>query len=152
MKKILGIVLSLALVFTTLGTSFADTNNNIIRLSNGNEMTEVELIIFFDNYAGEITKVSGSTFQEETDTNTGPQQAAVIAIPFWAVGKWVIPLIGTVIITPAAIYIGETVVEAGSKLFNSILSAIENLFLSESGERVQGVLKDKQHDRKTSSD
>ena len=67
-----------------------------------------------------------------------------IAIPAWAIGKWVIPFIGTVIVTPVAIYIGETLVEAGSALFDAIISAIENLLLSEeSEERIKDVLKDK---------
>ena len=157
MKRITGMFLVLIMLFTTLGTSFANSNNvnsNLIILDNGEQIIEEELVEIFNSYEGEIIKVSDYYFNEKTiqleeDNNVTP--TAAIAIPVWAIGKWVIPLIGTVIITPVAIYIGETLVEAGSALFNSIISAVKNLLLSESEEKVNDVLEDKEYERTTSA-
>ena len=152
-KRIIGMLLVFTMFFTVLGTSVANANtnshNNIIKLDNGKQITEKELIEFLNNYEGKIIKISDYCSNKDIITaknNNVQPMSLTIAIPAWAIGKWVIPFIGTVIVTPVAIYIGETLVEAGSALFDAIISAIENLLLSEeSEERIKDVLKDKKH-------
>lgn len=78
--------------------------------------------------------------------------SAAIAIPAWAIEQWVIPLIGTVIVTPTVIKLGNQIVEAGSKLFDTIINAIESIVFSKVKAVVpkdklpiQGKVTDKNH-------
>jgi len=126
-KKITTVLLILTMVFTTVGTSFANvSSDNLIKLDNGNEITEQEVIEILNTYNSDIS--SNYTTVNIENNQDMLQPAALVLIPAWAVGQWVIPLIGTVIITPVAIYLGGLIVEAGSALFNSIISAVENIF------------------------
>lgn len=53
--------------------------------------------------------------------------AIAAAIPAWAIGEWIIPAIGTIVVTPIAITVGGVVVDTASKTFNNILNAIKNV-------------------------
>jgi predicted RNA binding protein YcfA (HicA-like mRNA interferase family) len=144
MKKFIAVLLILTMFFTTVQTSFAigidDLSFNLITLESGERITEQELIEFLNNYDGEITKVSNG----ETNSNRVVPMSAGIAIPLWAIGEWVIPFIGTVIVTPAVIYVGDKVVKAGTTLYNNIIDAIDDIQFAKNnptGRKVKDVHK-----------
>jgi hypothetical protein len=135
MKRITIVLLIITIIFTTVGASFAnevhEVNTNLITLENGKQVTVQELIELLNSYDGEIIKISDAKIYSSEnlkDDEMIPKAATVIAIPAWAIGKWVIPFIGTVIITPFAIYIGNVIVDVGTALFNSVISAVESIF------------------------
>ena len=138
MKKTIIVLLILTMIFTTVGTSFANevdnVNSSLINLENGQQITEQKLIEFLNTYDGEIIKISDDTIYP----------TSTIAIPIWAIGKWVIPFIGTVVITPVAIYVGDKLIEAGSALYNSIIEAVDNIIFARqnpTGRKVRDVHK-----------
>lgn len=155
MKKFTALLLILTMFLTTVQTSFAigidDLSSNLITLESGERITEQELIEFLNNYDGEITKVSnGETYvnqdflDRETNSNRVVPMSASIAIPLWAIGEWVIPFIGTVIVTPAVIYVGDKVVKAGTTLYNNIIDAIDDIQFAKNnptGRKVKDVHK-----------
>lgn len=155
MKKFTAVLLILTMFLTTVQTSFAmgidDLSSNLITLESGERITEQELIEFLNNYDGEITKVSnGETYvnqnflDRETNSNRAVLMSPGIAIPLWAIGEWVIPFIGTVIVTPVVIYVGDKVVEAGTTLYNNIIDAIDDIQFAKNnptGRKVKDVQK-----------
>jgi len=146
MKKVTTVLLILTMILTTVGTSFADVHNvntKLITLDNGQQITEQELIRILNTYDGDIIKISNDYTTENIKNNEIMPQMA-IAIPAWAIGKWVIPLIGTVIVTPIAIYVGDLIVDAGSALYNNIIEAIDNIIFAKenpTGRKVKDVHK-----------
>ena len=64
--------------------------------------------------------------EDGTPTVT-PRFAPAVAIPAWAIGKWVIPAIGTIIITPVAILVGGKVIDSASQTFSNILNAVKKV-------------------------
>lgn len=64
--------------------------------------------------------------EDGTPTVT-PRFAPAVAIPAWAIGKWVIPAIGTIIITPVAISVGGKVIDSASQTFSNILNAVKKV-------------------------
>lgn len=151
MKKITTVLLILTMIFTTVGASFANEvdnfNTNLITLENGQQITEQELIEFLNSYDGEIIKISDDTIypsENLRNDETMPRAAAAVAIPAWAIGKWVIPFIGTVVITPVAIYVGDKLIEAGTSLYNNIIEAVDNIVFAKknpTGRKVKDVHK-----------
>lgn len=62
---------------------------------------------------------------EDNEPMVIPRVAPALAIPAWAIGKWVIPAIGTIIITPVAITVGGKIIDSASQAFSDILNAVK---------------------------
>ena len=166
MNKKFSRLLSFALVLLTIFSStvtYAKTSNdiNVFYGDNGQSFTEDELIDYIISHKDEIYKVSDDSnfdFIALNDDYDAPvfRSATLTLIPAWAVGKWVIPLVGAVIITPEVIKLGNQIIDASSKLFDTIIFAIENITFS-SAKTVspkdklpnQGEVTDKKYKNKT---
>lgn len=64
---------------------------------------------------------------EDGKPTVTPRVAPASAMPAWAIGKWVIPAIGTIIITPVAISVGGKVIDSASQTFSNILNAVKKV-------------------------
>ena len=80
---------------------------------------------------------------EDDEPMITPRIAPAIAIPAWAIGKWLIPAIGTIIITPVAIEVGGQIIDSASQTFTNILNAVKQAANSKD----KGKDKDKDKDK-----
>lgn len=64
---------------------------------------------------------------EDDEPMITPRIAPAIAIPAWAIGKWLIPAIGTIIITPVAIKVGGQIIDSTSEAFTNIINAVKKV-------------------------
>lgn len=72
--------------------------------------------------------------------------APAAIIPAWAIGKWVIPAIGAIVITPVAITVGGQIIDSTSEAFSNILNAVKKV----AGSKDKGKDKGKDNaDKKT---
>lgn len=149
MKKVTMLLLIFTMIFTLTGQAFAgvvnDINHNTFTLENGQEFTEQELIKLLENYDGEIFKVSDNMKNENMSNQSNTIETYGFALyPAWMLGKWVIPIIGTVVIIPTGIYLGEQLVKAGSSLHNTIVKELDDIHFAKNnptGRRVKDVEK-----------
>lgn len=120
--KILSLILTLSMIMGTSTTAFAqslytqDVKSGIV--INGEYYTDEE----FQELLRYIEPVD-----EKTPTIM-PRMAIGAAIPAWALGKWLIPVAGTMVtvyVTPTLIKVGNEIVDNTSKTFNNILDAIK---------------------------
>ena len=120
--KILSLILTLSMIMGTSTTAFAqslytqDVKSGIV--INGEYYTDEE----FQELLRYI-----EPGDEKTPTIM-PRMAIGAAIPAWALGKWLIPVAGTMVtvyVTPTLIKVGNEIVDNTSKTFNNILDAIK---------------------------
>lgn len=122
--KIISFILTLSMIMGTVTTAFAqNTYNQEVATGidvNGIYYTDEE----FKELLNHIEPVD-----EEIHIIT-PRMAPAIAIPAWAIGKWVIPIAGamvTVYVTPTLIKVGGKVIDNTSRTFKNILAAIKKV-------------------------
>ncbi|MBU5254595.1 type II toxin-antitoxin system YafQ family toxin [Tissierella praeacuta] len=144
-KKVLSLLLVLCITLTSFNSfafaSKVDYTSDYIVLEDGTKITEDELIEYLIANKDKIYKISDDwddnsiVLDINNSSNEISPRSVAVAIPAWAIGEWIIAGIGAVIVTPTAIRLGNKVVEAGSKLFNTIIDAIENIVFSSDGKK-----------------
>ncbi len=137
MKKITTLLLIMAMLFSTFGLSFADAyvnlntpeNTDLITLDNGYQISEMELV--------EILNSSNKNVNLKSDSIVDAKAIRLstyssYGIPSYLDGEWKIVVAGlgtlTVIVVNNTIKMNNMIINAGSALYNSILSAVEKLF------------------------
>ncbi|WP_132996252.1 hypothetical protein [Sporanaerobacter acetigenes] len=127
---VLSMILSYNVTYAQSFTNDFNEGTKYYQTISGEKITEEELIEYIQNNVDKIYKVPDISVDYSSNLDNNYTVSAAIAIPAWAIGQWVIPLIGTIIVTPTLIKLGNQVVEAGSKLFDTIINAIERIVFS----------------------
>ena len=135
-QKLLCLILTLATVLSLTAPAFAaeskDVSDSGITI-NGVYYTDAE-------FQELLTYIEPS---EDVEPIITPRSALALTIPAWAIGKWVIPAVGAVIITPVAITVGGQIIDSASKTFTNILNAVKQVVDSKDKGKDKGKDKDK---------